>query len=91
MGVYNSTMYEKLKSKRIRSAMVNRVSTSEVYIFIISFSGKNGYAPSITDIKDHFNFRSRNSAVKAVKRLEKKSMIEKDPIGRIKFPEILRK
>ena len=76
----------------LKSMDWSKVFTAEqVYDYIIEFSKKNRQAPSLTDLQKNFHWKSKNAATKQVERLVKRGLIEKDKIGRIKFPSILLK
>lgn len=72
--------------------MAEKLHTSgEVFHYIVVFSEMNGYAPSLQDLKDHFGWQSKNAGWKTVNRLVRDGKLEKDKLGRIKFPSTLRK
>ncbi len=52
---------------------------AEVLQYLRSFIAEHGYAPSMTEIGDHFGIRSKNAVNDHLVALEKKGLIEREP------------
>lgn len=64
----------------------NMPTSKEVLKFIFSFQAKNRYSPTMSDICEHFGFKSTNAAHRHVIKLEKQGDIERSEKGTILFP-----
>lgn len=58
---------------------------SNVLEYIREFQQKKGYSPSLADLAEAFEVKSKNAVAKVVNVLEKTKKITKDPKGRIKI------
>jgi len=52
---------------------------SEIYKFLLDFTGKKGYPPSVREICEAVSLKSTSTVHGHLKRLEKKGLIKRDP------------
>lgn len=64
------------KSRTTKTMFTKR--QKQVLDFIISFKGKNGFAPSLEEIKKHLKLSSVSTAHFHIKNLQKKGFLEKE-------------